>query len=153
MKLDLKDAAGIERAAALVYEAVTGKCWHDDLFYISGTLVNCRKCDEVINISVHRHVNPPLAASLDAWRPLWEKMDSNMLWEYSLELANLMTPEHAGLEHSLISFTMGDCAGDQDDTLCLEARFGHHFFRATPPMHLEAALRALGLVEKWEAGE
>jgi len=97
--------------------------------------------------------NPPLAASLDAWRPLWEKMDSNMLWEYSLELANLMTPEHAGLEHSLISFTMGDCAGNQDDTLCLEARFGHHFFRATPPMHLEAALRALGLVEQWEAGE
>lgn len=68
-----------ERACELVYEALTGKCWHKP-----NSIDFCDKCGE-------RAINPDLANSLDAWRPLWERMDARQRANHSIMLHRIKT--------------------------------------------------------------
>jgi hypothetical protein len=68
--------AGI-RACQLVYEKLTGKCWHDDIHTVDDDRIAlCGKCGEQVVSEFNEHANPPLLTSLDAWRPLWEGLST-----------------------------------------------------------------------------
>lgn len=87
-----KDKDYLEMACELVYEAITGECWHryGDIFQkiheaFRHSYCKCGKCGHEIGpyaygtISPYRtRANPPLATSLDAWKPLWEKIDDKL---------------------------------------------------------------------------
>jgi len=89
----LKDGVVTEagmRAMELVYEALTGECWHRDVkrhelekrafggYPIYEIGIQCACGDAVYSekaFNIHLGMNPTLLTSLDAWRPLWERMD------------------------------------------------------------------------------
>lgn len=94
MNPDNKQA--IELACSMVYEKLTGKYWHIEhhgqLYDSDGRwegVVWACTCGKVgywiINEYPFDHykcINPPLATSLDAWRPIWEGMSDEQLFEY-----------------------------------------------------------------------
>lgn len=53
----------------IVYEAITGKCWHDFPVYILNNIndtKSCHKCGQLY--TARRPIsNPPLSTSIDAW--------------------------------------------------------------------------------------
>ena len=85
----------LELAQRIVYEALTGKCWHTPKHkvYDNGTedamvTIKCDKCDMELSFVTS---NPDLVNSLDAWRPLWEGMDAIQRANHSIRLAKLET--------------------------------------------------------------
>ena len=63
-----------ERAMELVYEALTGECWHGE------GLIRCPKCGAYDGFQIDPDGSPcnlALLTSLDAWRPLWERMSQD----------------------------------------------------------------------------
>jgi hypothetical protein len=123
----------IERGCELVYEKVTGKCWHKIAHRIGGgdwgenvsyPVNECEKCNKtgftVKNMFTYDTANPPLSDSLDAWRPLWAVMDAYKHWEpYDREIGRILKRE--GIWTS---------------------------FTYDPLHHLEAALRAINLYDE-----
>ena len=107
-------------ATKMVYEKLTGKCWHEKVMRTSmdgfhHPESHCGKCGVHVMASVRVQVpacpnNPDLLHSLDAWRELWE------MYEYKLK--------HAMNLHQAIP-----------GNLCP--------WEAQPHHHLEAALRTL----------
>ena len=98
----------IERACELVYEALTGKCWHDfslsydgDRKFAVTSDSFCTKCKvkkyltpgkiNFISFAPNKYGNPDLANSLDAWRPLWERMDALQRTNHQIALARIKT--------------------------------------------------------------
>jgi hypothetical protein len=112
----------IERASELVYEAITGKCWHEFGPDESQGWPNkgdwehtCKKCNAKIGSSYpSARWNPPLATSLDAWAehiwPVMTEYQDREWWQYLDEVVSSDIP----------------------------------IWKATPLHHLEAALRMLG---------
>ena len=102
-------------AMELVYEKLTGGCWHGKYEKVYGNTssygtsesIICGKCGAEYNLK-----NPPLLHSLDPWRPLWEGMTPLQRVNHNIKLSQIQTG----------SMYMWD--------------FQHHH-------HLEAALRTL----------
>lgn len=149
----------ISDLSAIVYEVITGKCWHGwtpqaKFPYWTCVCISCGinyigTVNDTWPVEPPRCAsdNPDLINSLDAWPKIWDCMTREQLWEHSLLLAQSKMPTCDNIpDDALVTFNMGDCDESDDKTLCIEVRFGHHFFRATPLHHLEAALRMLG---KW----
>ncbi len=68
-----------ESACEMVYEALTGKCWHVPEFHIiedgmKPTTYTCNRCGVNCYDDCLPCHNPDLLDSLDAWVPLWERM-------------------------------------------------------------------------------
>lgn len=143
-KITLKDNRPTpkgERACELVYEALTGECWHTGKHaYNAGNILNpqinfnipltypfmsrtfyaCTKCKAIINGKFPHNWNPQLLTSLDAWLPLWERMSPPQKDAYTYALSEVI------------------------------GSFIHmRYWEPQPHHHLEAALRALHLYETW----
>jgi Zn finger protein HypA/HybF involved in hydrogenase expression len=120
----------IDRACEIVYERITGKCWHgvpilDD--ERAPTKAQCPKCEDSMSYAVKDLNNPPLSFSLDAWRPIWEAMTEDQRWKHIQSL----------------------------DVVVGKWTRAHGFMYA-PLHHLEAALRMLGedeIAEKVREGD
>ncbi len=118
----------LDRAKELVYEAITGECIHKcnkgKIPLIPDVSYSCAKCGES---SYSIRVLPDLANSLDAWRPLWERM-----LKRPLEKPDIIAPyqEHLFNRKHDTRVNVGSAA-----VTC--ALF------AQPIHHLEAALRAI----------
>jgi hypothetical protein len=118
----------IDKACEVVYERITGKCWHD--FPDKWTI--CSKCstpaypykgDDKPTLLEWVHVtNPPLATSLDAWaKHIWPVMPDEQWDNYEVQVEIIHLRYWKKTQKHL------------------------RFLR--PIMHLEAALRALGETE------
>ncbi len=105
--MELKDH--LDKARELVYEAITGKCWHTYArYYRKHVMTNegtfniaeaehwpkmyegnkcCTRCKQLS--SSKNGNNPDLANSLDAWRPLWERMDEQLEYAYHCVLSEI----------------------------------------------------------------
>ncbi len=112
-----------ERASELVYEALTGECWHDAVKWNSQCW-KCSKCKDIFRLS---KPNPKLLTSLDAWRPLWERMDERGLLHVQ-ELMEIVDPTVRINKHGMYELITGEL---------------YLLMQAQPIHHLEAALRAL----------
>lgn len=136
----------IERACEIVYEAITGKCWHvlecegkknnyvlvwvkrkKDYDYI------CSKCKKLLSDFPN---NPPLSTSLDAWAEhIWPVMTDEQ-WEIYIDIICQLS----GSSYDSIN----------DGTISIE-EYTQMFLLSPIKHHLEAALRALNLYDEWEA--
>jgi hypothetical protein len=110
----------IERACEVVYEEITGECWHKNKKGHRFAAFHCGKC----KTDYTEADNPKLATSLDAWRPIWEAMDYKLLHPYF---------------NYLLEISIADM---HKRGIPVPAQ--HYLFFATPLHHLEAALRMLG---------
>lgn len=84
MNPDNKQA--IELACSMVYEKLTGKCWHkhDE---VNRYAHNCLKCGEYTTAII----NVPLATSLDAWAEhIWPVMNKMQQIELDREVETLL---------------------------------------------------------------
>ena len=82
LKGDQPTEQGI-RAMEMVYEKLTGECWHEDECEYSDDLASIHKCGkcgdskEIESQYTLTPVNPTLLTSLDSWRPLWERLEAD----------------------------------------------------------------------------
>lgn len=67
-----------ERAMGLVFERLTGKCWHRMGKAIAPGTRACEKCGEEFGLS--GPYNPALLTSLDAWRPLLNALPTDVFF-------------------------------------------------------------------------
>lgn len=115
-----------ELAMELVFEALTGECWHDrgdGKWTGLDTDMLCAKCLNRFYVwegknpatLVRTNTNPDLLESLDAWIPLWERMS-----DYQIDRMHDM----------LTSIVCGNA-------------FLAYSWLAKPHHHVEAALRTL----------
>ena len=113
-----------ERASELIYEAVTGKCWHKETSstynpYGGHVFAKC-SCGHKWNAK--RNPNPPLSTSLDAWREIWDAMDKKQKHEHWTWLCEVTR-------------------GEDYPPTPLDREF--YIWMSTPLHHLEAAMRSL----------
>lgn len=107
-----------ELACEMAYEYYTGECWHKfkdksgDPAYPDWACIKCGKTRRNDNAN-----NPPLATSLDAWRPIWEGISDEQHIIYHNQLLEVILKNAGRLRESML----------------------------TPHHHLEAALRAAGV--------
>lgn len=132
-----------ERACELVFEALTGECWHRWEENKSDATFVCGKCEGwfnnytsrskgVPNVQIYEGkngwpTNPDLLDSLDAWVPLWEMMGEDNKYEYSGVLAVIQgetklfsweAKPHHHLEAALrtLKVECPDCGGERHGT-------------------------------------
>ena len=132
-----------ERACELVYEALTGECWHKynrswdgDQWFISPNEL-CSKCGTRYyvwkgknpTVLDRRNHNPDLVNSLDAWRLLWERMEYR---NYIEKLMDILGGE----------FIYHDTSFARYNVVLVWSQF-FALATAQPIHHLEAALRAI----------
>lgn len=123
---------GIERACEIVYEAITGKCWHrwtnPDTEAPEGLIIaKCSKCSHITGGNSYAQLalammGPSLATSLDAW--------AKHIW-----------PVMTDAQKAMYGYMLCEIIGDDDAQTYL----------ATPLHHLETALRMLGKYDEWDA--
>ena len=116
------------RAMEMVYEKLTGECWHD--WYLAGDPAyptnRCSKCMGWLGED-NIKFNPALLTSLDDWRPLWERME-------------VLGIAHA---HSLIEIILPRANKNEHGYYELIAGEFYLYMVAQPHHHLEAALKTL----------
>jgi hypothetical protein len=124
----------LDNACALVYEKVTGKCMH----IIDKYGERCIKCKLTIFIDPKiAIINPPLATLLDAWAEhIWPVMPTDFDYREAY-----MTSLCEQMGHIFSYY--------EDGTNSIEDLY-YMLLECKPIHHLEAALKALDLWDKWE---
>ena len=100
MTLDLTGKT-LDRAQAIIYEAITGKCWHVvNPKHILRDPHHCPKCSSTTKVSYGRRrsgdmLDNPDLMTLDAWRiHIWPVMSDEQWLKYSGNLIPIIIGKH-----------------------------------------------------------
>jgi hypothetical protein len=158
----------LDRASELVYEAVTGKCWHrkGTVIYRERELEICEKCKHLIrNMSRDGGRHGPwydyvISLKRNNYRAgSWKVIDrlpnpplATSLDAWAEHIWPVMDDEIKVSYISTLGIITSPCWPDCPNGIaCNYVDWNQQV--ATPLHHLEAALRALNLYDTWREGE